>query len=130
MDELEDDLHCFVCGELNPIGLNLIFKLTEESAQAVFKCDKKHQGYKDILHGGFISMILDEASVKAVSARGSKAVTAQMSVRFKNPLKVGQTALVEAKIVRHKGKLFETEAILQTQEGLIIATGNAKLIVN
>ena len=126
--ELVDDLHCFVCGENNPHGLNLRFHSLDGRVSARFKVEKRHQGYMDILHGGIISSILDEASVKAVAATGHTAITAEITVRFKNHLRVGQESVVEASVTKYKGKFYETTATMMCIDGRVIATGSAKLI--
>ena len=62
---LEDDHYCFVCGEENPSGLHLKFSANKGKIQTEFIPRKIHQGYKNIVHGGIISTLLDEAMVKA-----------------------------------------------------------------
>ena len=64
-NKLEDDKHCFVCGEKNPNGLNLTFSFREGKVVTEFILHKTYQGYKDIVHGGIISTLLDESMVKA-----------------------------------------------------------------
>lgn len=62
---LEDDHFCFACGSLNNYGLKLSFKLDKknETIATEFVPQKIHQGYKDIVHGGLIGLILDECMV-------------------------------------------------------------------
>jgi uncharacterized protein (TIGR00369 family) len=125
---LEDDNHCFVCGNKNPSGLHLKFSSQEGKVLAEFIPKKIHQGYKDIVHGGLISTLLDEAMVKAALMQGMPVVTAEITVRFKNPLMTGEKALVEAKIITMNKKIVETNAIVKKSDGTIIAEGRAKLI--
>lgn len=124
---LEDDGHCFVCGDSNPCGLKVIFEKTDNGAKAVFCADKRHQGYKDIVHGGIIASLLDEASVKALLLKGTKAVTADMTLRLKKPLFVGEDAIVRAFIVKGRGKVYEVEAEIKKAEGELIAFSRARL---
>ena len=72
------------------------FSLQDGKVLTEFIPQKIHQGYKDIIHGGLISTLLDEAMVKAALMQGMPAVTAEITVRFKNPLMVGEKAIVEA----------------------------------
>jgi uncharacterized protein (TIGR00369 family) len=125
---LEDDNYCFVCGKKNPAGLHLKFSIQEEKILTEFIPQKIHQGYKDIVHGGLISTLLDEAMVKAALIQGMPAVTAEITVRFKNPLITGEKAFVEAKIIKLNKKIIETNAIIKKSDGTIIAEGRAKLI--
>ncbi len=125
---LEDDHYCFVCGEKNPSGLHLTFSLQEGKVLTEFIPQKIHQGYKDIIHGGLISTLLDEAMVKAALMQGIHAVTAEITVRFKNPLMAGEKTIVEAAIMRMNKKIIETSAIMKKTDNTIIAEGHAKLL--
>ena len=53
---------CFGCGQKNPIGLKLMFKLDGKMARAEFTPRDDFQGWPGVLHGGIIAMILDEAA--------------------------------------------------------------------
>lgn len=128
MNKLEDDHHCFVCGEKNPYGLHLKFSLHEGKVSSEFVPQKIHQGYKDIIHGGIISTIIDEAMVKAALMQGIPAVTAEITMRFKNPLTVGEKVIVEAIITKRDKKIIETSARMKKTDGTLIAEGHAKLL--
>lgn len=128
MNKLEDDHHCFVCGEKNPHGLHLKFSLHEGKVSSEFVPQKIHQGYKDIIHGGIISTIIDEAMVKAALMQGIPAVTAEITMRFKNPLTVGEKVIVEAIITKRDKKIIETSARMKKTDGTLIAEGHAKLL--
>jgi uncharacterized protein (TIGR00369 family) len=125
---LEDDHHCFVCGEENPSGLHLKFTLRDGKVKSEFVLQKIFQGYKDIVHGGIISAILDEAMVKAALMQGQQAVTAEITIRFKNPLLAGEKAFVEAYILRTNKKIIETTAIIKKHDNTSVAEGHAKLL--
>jgi uncharacterized protein (TIGR00369 family) len=125
---LEDDHFCFVCGEKNPIGLHLAFSLHDGIVTAEFIPEKTHQGYKDIVHGGIISSLLDEAMVKTALLQGMPAVTAEITIRFKNPLLSGEKVLVEASILNMRRKIIETSVVAKKTDGTIIAEGRAKLL--
>jgi uncharacterized protein (TIGR00369 family) len=127
-NKLEDDKHCFVCGEKNPNGLNLTFSFREGRVVTEFILHKTYQGYKDIVHGGIISTLLDEAMVKAALLQGIPVVTAEITVRFKNPLMVGEKALVEAHIIETNRKIIDTSATIKKLDGTLIAEGYAKLL--
>ncbi|HZV46034.1 MAG TPA: PaaI family thioesterase [Thermodesulfovibrionales bacterium] len=125
---LEDDQYCFVCGHNNPAGLHLRFCIHEGKVFTEFIPKKIHQGYKDIIHGGLISTILDEAMVKAALMQGLPVVTAEMTVRFRNPLLVGEKAIVEATMLRTNRKIIEATATIKKTDETVIAEGTAKLL--
>jgi uncharacterized protein (TIGR00369 family) len=125
---LEDDDYCFVCGEENPDGLHLRFSLNKGKVLTEFTPQKIHQGYKDIVHGGIISTVLDEAMVKAALMQGMPAVTAEITVRFRNPLMAGEKAIIEAEITKASRKIIETAAVVKKADGTPIAESSAKLV--
>jgi uncharacterized protein (TIGR00369 family) len=118
--------NCIVCGAANAKGLQLQFEATDdESARAVFKCDRTYEGYTGILHGGIISSILDGAMGNCMFRRGLTAVTVEMILKFKYPVKTEKEATVTARITRiaHPLYLLEAEII---QDDKIKATARAK----
>jgi uncharacterized protein (TIGR00369 family) len=125
---LEDDHYCFICGENNPSGLHLNFSLLNGKVQTEFISQKNHQGYKNIVHGGIISAILDEAMVKAALLQGISVVSAEITVRFKNPLMTGEKSIVEAQITNTPKRIIETSAVMRTSDGTLIAEAHAKLL--
>lgn len=126
--ELEDDAYCFVCGEKNSSGLHLAFVPHAQGVLAEFTPQKIHQGYKDITHGGLISTLLDEAVVKAALSKGLPAVTVEMSVRFRQPLYIGERATVEGRILRVTRKLIEAHSTVKKNDDTVVAEATAKLI--
>jgi len=124
---LIDDGYCFVCGKSNPNGLKVEFKKTDNGVTAEFSAGKNLQGYKDIVHGGIIATVLDEASVKALLSRGIKAVTAEITLRFKKTLFINENAIINADIGRERGRLYEINAEIRKMDGELIAQSSAKL---
>ncbi len=131
MIPLENDNYCIACGKDNPIGLRLRFEETETGARASFTPRREHQGYKNIVHGGIISMVLDEAMSWAAIKKGMWPVTAEMEVRFKAPLHEGQKVLAEGWIEKKKGRLIIAGASLTLQsEGTLVATARGRLFID
>ena len=125
---LEDDHYCFVCGEENPSGLHLQFSANKGKIQTEFLPRKIHQGYKNIVHGGIISTLLDEAMVKAALMQEMPAVTAEITVRFRAPLMAGEKVIVEAEINKMNKKIIETSAVMKKEDDTVIAEAHAKLL--
>jgi acyl-coenzyme A thioesterase PaaI-like protein len=127
-NSLQDDNYCFVCGEENPLGLRLKFSFDNGKASAEFVPQKAHQGYKDIVHGGIITTVLDEAMVKAALMQGMPAMSAEITVRFRNILFIGEKTVVEALIEKKNRKIIEASAVLKKADKTIIAESQAKLL--
>ena len=126
---LDDDHHCFVCGRENPIGLHLNFSVAGGRASAECVLRKDLQGYRDIVHGGIITAILDEAMIKAAAGHGIQAVTAEITVRFRNPLMAGETALVEAVVNKVRKNIIGAEAVIKGPGPKIVAEARGTLVI-
>ncbi|RJQ48980.1 MAG: PaaI family thioesterase [Nitrospiraceae bacterium] len=126
--ELTDDGYCFVCGPKNPFGLKLNFLFNGNTISTEFTPKKEHQGYYNIVHGGIISTLLDEAMVKLAIAKGTPAVTAHMEIRLKKALNVGEKITVYAEITKDTKKILEAYAKAVTENDVIIADATGKLL--
>ncbi|MEJ2696464.1 MAG: PaaI family thioesterase [Candidatus Sulfobium sp.] len=128
--QLDDDGYCFACGKKNTRGLRLDFRSENGGTAAEFLPQKEHQGFRDIVHGGIIATVLDEAMVKAMLSKGLQAVTAELTVRFKSPLLTGEAATVEAGLTNPVGRVVEASARMKKRDGTVVAEARAKLLKN
>lgn len=125
----EDDKYCFACGVNNPHGLKLQFEIIEgqKAIKTEIALEKKFQGYADIVHGGIISLILDEVMVNApLKLYNNTFVSGEISVRFKKPARVNQKLIFIGKIVNEVKNIIYTEGTASLEDGTIIATATAK----
>lgn len=86
---------------------------------------KDLQGYAQIIHGGMIALVLDELMGNLLWTLKHPAVTAQMTVKFHRPARVGRPINCEARIKSQRGRLFEMEAQARTPAGKQIASASA-----
>jgi len=118
--------NCFVCGNKNEYGLKVDFFYDKGVSRAEYVAGEKFQGYKDLLHGGIISALLDEVMIKAVIAKGVLAVTVEIEVKFIKPVKIGERLLLEGKVTGEQKKIFTVEGTVSNSKGEIVATGKGK----
>ncbi len=123
-----DDGYCFVCGSKNPIGLKLDFSFSGKIISTQFTPQKEHQGYMDIVHGGIISTLLDEVMVKLAIEMDLPAVTAQMNIRLRKAVNVGEKITCIAEIVRDTRKTVEMYAKAVIADDIVVADAKGKLI--
>ena len=128
MQEVIKYSQCFVCGEENESGLKVKFLEENGKVKAEYVASDKFQGYKDILHGGIISALLDEVMVKAVLAKGVLAVTCEMSIEFSQPVKTGEKLFLEGEIVKDKEKIFWTKGKVTKTDNTLVALGSGKYV--
>ena len=128
MTDFTDDGYCFVCGPNNPIGLKLDFSFDGKGMKTEFVPKKEHQGYKDIVHGGIISTLLDEIMVNLAIELGMPAVTAHMDIRLRKSVKVGSRLTFSAKILENTNKLLVAHAKSVTDDNEVVAEAKGKLV--
>lgn len=120
---------CCVCGTLDALGLGLVFQTQDDrTIVGTFHCEPRLQSYQGILHGGVISTVLDAAMTHALFAAGVVGVTAELTVRFLAPVRLGCAATVRAALVRSCAHgLHLLEAHLE-QDGKPVARATARFL--
>ena len=127
--DLQDDRMCYVCGKDNPQGFRLDFKHPAKGVpQAEVVISKEHQGYRGIVHGGMVTMLLDEMMVNLAWLEGLPAVTVELSVRLKRAVPVGQKVLLEGLLEREEGRLLRMKASAKSPKGELYATAAGKCL--
>jgi uncharacterized protein (TIGR00369 family) len=114
---------CFGCGDQNPKGLKLAFRLEDGVAVAEFDPDPDHQGFPSHMHGGLVATMLDEAMGWAIYGKGIWAMTARMQVRFRRPVPLDRRLRVSARVVNQRHRLVEARAELRDEGGTLLAEG-------
>jgi uncharacterized protein (TIGR00369 family) len=129
MKELKDNNRCYVCGKLNPLGLGVDFEIDarERSLRARFTPSPDHQGFEDIVHGGIICALRDEAMAKLAFSLGLKIVTAEMTVKFKTPAAPGQELFISGRLIDESKRLVLAEAKIE-RGPTVIAEATGKLL--
>jgi uncharacterized protein (TIGR00369 family) len=130
MRDLPHTHSCFVCGESNPIGLNLRFETDGQTVRAHFVPKTEHAGFKGVIHGGLIATVLDEVMVWACAVQTKRfAYCAELNVRFLSPLKPGETALIIGELeTNRKNRIFEARAELKNAAGVVCASATGKYL--
>ena len=127
MQEPEDSPRrwCFGCGDANPEGLHIEFRVEDGVALGRFVARRVHQGYPGLAHGGIAAAAIDEAMGWAMYAAGAWAMTARLEVKYRRPLPLGQPLWVTAQVVRDRGRWLEAEGELRVAGGPLIAEAKA-----
>ena len=127
--QVEDDANCFVCGPLNEHGLHAKFDVDveQQSARCRIIIPAGFQGWQNIVHGGILATLLDEASIYACRSVTVNCVTADLSVRYKKPVKVGDELIVSAQIVEQKKRIFQVAARIEV-DGVVHAEAQSRVV--
>jgi acyl-coenzyme A thioesterase PaaI-like protein len=126
--DLSDDSMCFCCGKENADGLGLEFSYDGQEVWTTVSFPKKFQGYRDIVHGGLLSTVLDEVMVTLLIKMGHLAATAELHVRFLKPLRVGEPVEVRAWLLENRGRMFRVAASATAADGTEVAHGESTCV--
>ncbi len=128
---------CYGCGMAHPGGPALTFYWDAASGEvrSWMKADVRMQGKEGWMHGGFVSLLLDEVMGKALSANDMRgAPTAGLTVRFRKPVKLDRRLMLLGRFLRRDGRKhfvhgeiregdesMDGGAVLAEAEGLFIS---------
>lgn len=127
---LADDQMCIGCGTKNPHGLHLTFALDRPHQRLTSRWTpaKHHQGYTDIVHGGMLALVLDELMGNLLWQSGRPAVTAELTVRFRQPARVGQPLVCQAQVESAQRRSVWMTASATTPDGALVADARARCV--
>ena len=121
---------CFACGEQNPIGLHLHFYWIPDGVLAFFTPRQEHQSYDGRMHGGLITVLLDEIMGNSLFKKeGVPAYTARIDLRFRAPVQIGTTIRCEGHEVKRKGRLVIMEGVITNPDGTVAAEATSTLML-
>ncbi|MDP7180587.1 MAG: PaaI family thioesterase [Candidatus Woesearchaeota archaeon] len=126
--ELIDNKNCFVCGKENKIGLKLDYEIEDRKFKAEFIPKPELQGFKDIVHGGIVTTLLDEAMVNLAYKLKLNAVTKTITVNLKKPTVVGHKYNLSGEIVEEQEKIIKAKATLKDQNNELVAEAESILV--
>lgn len=119
--------NCFACGKDNPIGLKLEFEYTENSSVAYHVVGDNFQGYHDIVHGGIVTTLLDEAMAKIIHAKGMVAVTGDINVKFRRAVPTNKEIKITGTILKERSRTIQTTGKIEF-DGKILAEATATFV--
>ncbi len=128
---IENNNRCFVCGKKNPYGLQVNPEIKDAGAEVYIECTPPDhmQGWANILHGGIISTLLDEAITHiGIGTFDGPAVTAKLEVRFRKPAPIGVKLYVSAERIKVSRRIVEAKAEVKLSDSTLIATGTGKVM--
>ena len=127
-NKVVDDNHCFACGKDNPSGLKLSFEYMPSTVTTHFTPQRIHQGFKNIVHGGIISTLLDEVMAHLCLAEGFYGVTAKLEVRFKKPAYINDELIITGELLEKKGRMLIAKAQAVNSKNEVVAFGNSTFV--
>lgn len=123
--------NCFGCSDTNPIGLKLDFYEDGEDIVAHYNPDPNFQGWKNVLHGGIQSTIMDELASWVVFVKcATSGVTANLHVRYKKPVFTTNKDLeVRGRLIKVEKRIAYIDVELLNDEKEVCATAKAEYFI-
>ncbi len=128
---IENNNRCFVCGKDNPFGLQVDLNIAPDGTKVQIECTppEHFQGWANVMHGGILSTLLDEAiTYIGIATFDAPAVTAQLEIRFKAPAPIGSKLIVTANRSKNVRRLIQATAQIRLEDGTLIAEGSGKVM--
>jgi acyl-coenzyme A thioesterase PaaI-like protein len=122
MEKQPSSKMCFVCGRDNLIGFHLqFFQESDGCVHATYTPKEEHQGFPGVMHGGLVTALLDEILGRTAIASNMWCMTAELAVRFRKPIPIGEPLKLKGEIIRKKGRLLEGKSELRLSDGSLAA---------
>tara|TARA_B100000700_G_scaffold320997_1_gene419340 strand:- start:315 stop:752 length:438 start_codon:yes stop_codon:yes gene_type:complete len=122
---------CFVCGKKNEAGLKINFRMENEVCLGEYYGLQSHVGFGNIIHGGIIYSLLDDAMANWFYLQGAVGYTAKASIRYRSKMLVGDSGLITAQLVSKRSKLLSMKSSLSLLESnTVIAECEGRFILS
>jgi len=119
-EELRHVENCYGCGENNPVGLKMRFTVQPDQVIGTFISGANHAGPPQVVHGGVIAAAVDETfSVFVRQVLKQDARTVRFQIVYRQPLAVGETLSVLAKLKDQNRKTFVVTAVASVNEKVV-----------
>jgi acyl-coenzyme A thioesterase PaaI-like protein len=110
------------------MGLALRYAAAPDgSVSATFLGNPALEGYEGIMHGGVVAALLDGAMTNCLFAQGIQALTGDLHVRYRSPVRVAEELTVRAWVESSWHELFHLAGEI-TQAGELKARAQGKFM--
>lgn len=120
--------NCFICGYDNSRGLRIPFYFDGTSVKCEFVPGPELCGFDDIVHGGIVFSLADEAMMHLIWASDLRAVTAEITMRYHGFAKVNDKIKLTAEFDSITKRLIKAKCLLFNASGEKIATARGKFL--
>jgi len=128
-EDLVDDGRCIACGPQSTIGLKMTFESTaDKSVSGRVTVEQRFQGWRGVVHGGVVAMLLDETMAYAAGAHGVVGVTGEMKMRFRDAGPIGEPLVLRGNVVWRRRNVLGIEASVSDDSGRLLASGTGSFV--
>lgn len=115
---------CLAC--TNP-RFRLQFECEQEELVARFRPEPELCSYENVLHGGVIGLLFDEAMTCLLMAHGVVGMTGELILRYREPVAVDEPIEIRSRVTRPFAPLYHIESTL-IQSGSTKAKARARFV--
>jgi len=114
LNDTTDYQRCFACGQRNPFGLHLVFRLENDTIVAEFQPREEHQGFPGVIHGGIVAAVLDESlgRTSILAEHPEWTMTGRLDVRYRRYVPYGPLLRVRAALSNQRRRMVQATGIL------------------
>lgn len=125
LNDTTDYQRCFVCGQRNPFGLHLVFRVEERSVVADFQPREEHQGFPGVIHGGIVAALLDETlgRTSLLGEHPEWTMTGRLEVRYRRYVPYGPLLRARARLTNERRRVLQASGVLtlSNDESVVLA---------
>ncbi len=119
---------CCVCQPRRPWGLRVCFESPGDgTVVAHVDCRHDWQGYPGVVHGGVLASLIDGSMTNWLFARNVAAVTVGLHVQYREPVAIGQRAIVRAELERDAHPRYALTSTIR-QRGVLCVTATGHFV--
>ncbi len=125
-----DDGHCIGCGKLSAIGLKMSFAIEDDrSVESRISVGPTFAGWRGIVHGGIVALLLDEAMAYAAAAHGVVGMTGELKIRFRESVLVDTPLAVRGEVLWQRRGILGVSARVEREDGgTLLASGEGRFV--
>lgn len=132
LNDTTDYQRCFACGQRNPFGLQLVFRLDNNTIVAEFQPREEHQGFPGVTHGGIVAAVLDEAlgRTSMLAKNPEWSMTGRLEVRYRRYVPFGPLLRVRATLETERRRMVQATGriTLADDESIILAEAHGTFL--
>ena len=123
----KEGYNCVCCAPNNPVGLHLEFWEEGEDVLTIWNPGENYQGWINTLHGGIISMLMDEVAGWVINRKlQTTGVTMQLNVKYKKPVMTTDSQItVRGHIASQRRNIVTIHLTLENSKGEVCDEGEA-----
>jgi acyl-coenzyme A thioesterase PaaI-like protein len=114
LNDTTDYQRCFVCGQRNPFGLKLLFRVEDDAVVTDFQPREEHQGFPGVIHGGIVAAVLDETlgRTSVLAPRPEWTMTGRLEIRYRRYVPYGPLLRVRASLGQQRRRMIQASGVL------------------